>query len=97
MTDCGPACEAGRYVLVLGHSLKLSNGAFLASAGVDMVMLTYADSGLSAATRGALESVGWQIREVGQAYLSPTLYDSPNDGEMWVPTQVSTLFSECLL
>ena len=54
----------GRYVLVLGHSLKQTNGDFLQSAGVDMIMLTYADSNLKPATRVALDTVGWQIREV---------------------------------
>lgn len=59
-----------RYVLVLGHSLVQSNGDFLMSADVDMIMLTYPDSGLTPATHSALEAVGWQIREVCHSELS---------------------------
>lgn len=56
-----------RYALALGHSLVQTNGAFLQSAAVDMVMLTYPDISFTAASLHTLKAVGWQLRQASRA------------------------------
>ena len=54
----------------MGDSLKRTNRQLLKDAGVDMVLITYADIVFSEATLRVVRSVGWTLKEVGTAAAS---------------------------
>jgi hypothetical protein len=59
-----------RYVLTMGDSLMRTNRQLLKDAGVDMILITYADIVFSELTLRVLRSVGWILKEVRTAAVS---------------------------
>ena len=49
---------------MLGYSIRKTNGAFMAAARPDMILMTYSNVTFPPETLAAFAAVGWQTRNV---------------------------------